>query len=280
MDIDKHYLITGGAGFLGNALIEILVNGGFRHITVIGRNEGSLVRLKEKFPIVNIVVGDISDEYDCARACHNIDGIFHLAAMKHVGLAENNVSECINSNIVGTMNILTNSYGKDFVIFISSDKAARVNGVYGATKFLGERLFSEWSKLNPKTKYRVVRYGNVLYSTGSVLCLWKDKLQHGEDIKMTDPNATRFFWTVDEAVDLIFECLNRATNANPYHCAMKSIRMGDLLEAMIQKYSKKRPKITITGLGPGENLHEIVADDLPDSSIAEKYTVKEILEII
>ena len=88
----------------------------------------------------------------------------------------------------------------EFIIGISTDKVASVSGTYGATKFLMESLFTQYERINKRVKYRLVRYGNVLYSSGSVLCLWKDKLLNGEEITITDRNITRFYWHIDEAI--------------------------------------------------------------------------------
>lgn len=251
-------------------------------VRVLARNEGNLVALKEKFPHVEIMVGDVSDPYVCDRAVQGVDGVYHLAAMKHVGLAEENVHECIKSNIPVALLEATRKYKPKFIIGISTDKAASRKGVYGATKFLMEKLFSEYEKLNPDTKYRIVRYGNVLYSTGSVLCKWRDKLQKGEDIIVTDLSATRFFWTVEQAVDLIFEALEKASDSRPYITNMKAIQMGDLMWTMISKYGNpdKLSKFIRIGLQPGENLHEVITEDGPDSSQVERFTQEEIMEMI
>jgi UDP-N-acetylglucosamine 4,6-dehydratase/UDP-glucose 4-epimerase len=111
----------------------------------------------------------------------------------------------------------------EFILGVSTDKAAKVAGVYGASKLLMERLFGQFGILNKNTEYRIVRYGNVLYSTGSVLCKWKDLLEQGKEVIVTDGDATRFFWTVDQAVDLIFDCLENATDWQPHITDMKSI---------------------------------------------------------
>lgn len=276
------YLITGGSGFLGKTLIQRLKELGEIDVRVVARNEGNLVSLKEQFPFIEIITGNISDKFTCAKACDGVSGIFHLAAYKHVGLAEQNVSECINSNVVGTINLLeeTRTNKSDFIIGISTDKAARVSGVYGATKLLQERLFAEYELLNRDTKYRTVRYGNVLYSTGSVVCKWKERLLRGDEIIITEPKATRFYWTVDESVDLIFECLNNAIDSTPMSRPMKSIMLGDLLDAMIEKYAVKKPDIKVIGLQQGENLHEIITPDGKDSSMVERFTKEEILGLI
>jgi len=281
---DKTYLITGGAGFLGNQLIKRLKENGCTNIVTISRNEGQLISLKEKHPHVKIVPGDISDPYCAEKVIQGVDGIFHLAAFKHVGLAETNVRECVFGNVVGTLNFLelTRKYPIDFILGISTDKAAQVSGVYGATKLLHERLFLDYEKMNTSTKYRTVRYGNVLYSTGSVLCKWKDRILNDQELIITDPKATRFYWSIDQAIDLIFDCLKNAKDSSPYVPEMKSMAVGDLLEAMISKYMPKGnlKKVKEIGLQPGENLHEIIIEGGPSSFDVERYTIEEIMELV
>lgn len=284
LDKNKTYLVTGGAGFLGQELIARLEAAGCTNIVTISRNEGKLVALKEKFPFVKIIPGDIADPYCAEKAVQGVDAIFHLAAFKHVGLAEQNVRECVLGNVTGTMNILelTRKYPIEFILGISTDKAAQVSGVYGASKLLHERLFTDYERMNPGTKYRTVRYGNVLYSTGSVLCKWKDRLQNDEEVIITDPEATRFYWTVDQAIDLIFDCLDNAQDSQPYVPEMKSMAVGDLLEAMIRKYLPEgnTPKVKKIGLQPGENFHEVIIEGGPNSSEVERFTIEEIMELV
>ncbi len=279
---NKKILITGGSGFLAKEIIKRLYEKEVASIRIVARNEGQLVATKELYPNVEIMVGDIADPYLCDRALSGIDGVIHAAAMKHVGLAEENVRQTIQTNVPIALLEASRAHRPEFIIGISTDKAASRSGVYGATKFLMERLFAEYEKINPHTKYRTVRYGNVLYSTGSVLCKWKDKLEREERIIVTDVNATRFFWTVEQAVDLIFETLEKAPNAKPYACKMKAMRMGDLLDAMIAKYAVWPDLVEPIeiGLQPGENLHEIIHEGEPDSSQVEKFTMEEISELI
>ena len=264
----KKYLITGGAGFLGGELIErILQQGG--DVVTVSRNEGKLIELKSKYKDRNLDI-------------HT--GVFHLAAFKHVGLAETQGRECIKSNVIGSMNVLEEAVKNDveFVIGISTDKAAQVTGTYGATKYLMERMFTQFEQDYPQTKFRIVRYGNVLYSTGSVLCIWKDKLQNGEEIIVTDPNATRYFLTLNQAVDLIFDCMENATNSEFHFPSMKSMSMGDLLDAMAEKYlpEGQELKVKTIGLQVGENLHEKISEDGLYSNAAEQFTKDEIKELI
>ena len=274
------YLCTGGTGFLGVELIKRLKERGFDDLVVVSRNEGKLVELQERYG-VKIIPGDIADSYTCDKAMQGVEGVYHLAAFKFVGLAETNVKTCVESNVIGTLNLLeaTRIYKPRFMVGVSTDKATHVNGVYGATKMLQERLFKDYEGINPYTKYRTVRYGNVLYSTGSVLCKWKDKLQRGEEIVLTDPDATRFYWTVDQAVNLIFECLEKAQDSTPFVTPMKAMRVGDLLDAMIERYAVGTPHVRTIGLQPGENMHEQIVEG-QDSSMVERFTKKEILELI
>lgn len=282
MNVQPKYLITGGAGFLGQGLVKRLLSIGASPL-VMSRNEGQLLEMQSKFPKVKIIMGDISNPFFCDKAMRGVDGVFHLAAFKHVALAETNTVQCVQSNVIGTMNLLEASrkYKPGFMLGISTDKAAKVTGIYGATKMIQERLFVEYEQINLDTKYRTVRFGNILYSTGSVLCKWKDAIKKGEEVIITDPNSTRFYWTVEQAVDLIFECLEKATDSQLYITKMKSIRAGDLLDAMIEKYSQgKYISIKMIGLHPGENKHEIVAPGFPDSFEAERYTKEEIMGLI
>lgn len=273
-------LVMGGSGFLGGALIERLIEMGRTSIVSMARNEGDQVALKQRFPQVQIVIGDISNPWDVKRAMIAADEVYLCSAMKHVNLSEAQVQACVNTNILGTMNVINESLNTKpkVLVFISSDKAASPNGVYGCSKKIGERLMVEAEKVNPFTKYRVVRYGNVIWSTGSVLCKWRDKMQSGEVITMTDVNSTRFYWPISDAVDLIFSSIDKGTNAEPIVTAMKSMRLGDLLEAMFEKYG--RVPVNHIGLQPGENMHEVIAEGIPDSFHSERFTKEEILQLI
>jgi UDP-N-acetylglucosamine 4,6-dehydratase/UDP-glucose 4-epimerase len=275
------YLITGGTGFLGSRLIERLLEQEVCKIVTVARNEGKLIMLKEKFSQIDIVTGDISKEFVCQSLFekYRFDGVFHLSAFKHVGMAEHQAIECLESNITGTINVLKYAKDVDFVLGISTDKAAQVNGVYGLSKLAMERLFKNFEEFRPNIKYRIVRYGNVLYSTGSVLCKWKDLIQQDKEIIVTDSNATRFFWTRDSAIDLIFDCLENANDSTPYCPKMKSIEIADLIIAMYEKYGVNEIKIKKIGLQVGENLHETI-DGKIFSNEVEQYTIDEIKEMI
>jgi len=277
MDLSKKILVTGGSGYLGNALISRLISMGYSNIVSVSRNEGAAVSLKERFPSVSIIIGDIADAWVVKKAMQGVDEIFHLAALKHVNIAENDVKECVDSNIVGTMNIVNESLitKPKVLVFVSSDKAAQPNGVYGCSKKIGERLVSEAERINPETKYRCVRYGNVWMSTFSIGPKWKPKMQKGEEIILTDPEASRFFWEVGEAVDLIFESIDKAIDSNPLVPQMKAVKMGTVIEACMDVWGKSPVKII--GLQPGENKVE-TTDGIIFSDNCEQFTKEEFIK--
>jgi len=265
-------------------LLSRLYDKGAR-IRVVARNEGNLVELKQQFPDVDFITGDMSQRSICAQVVKGVDGVFHLAAFKHVGIAEKQPKECIASNIIASLNLLEECRTEKsikFIIGISTDKAAQISGVYGSSKFLMERLFTQFEEFDTTKQYRIVRYGNVLYSTGSVLCKWRDLLKEGKKVIVTDPNATRFFWTIDQAVDLIFDCLENAKDSKPYFPQMKAMSIKSLLEAMSIKYLPKGKTLRVKeiGLQPGENLHEKIMEEGPYSNEVEEYSVKQIMELI
>lgn len=281
----KKYLITGGSGFLAEGLLRYLTQHNILNVSILARNEGNLIKMKQQYPHVKLITGNCADPKIVYKAMEGVSGVFHLAAYKHVGLAEVYPLECIQSNVTASMTLLECSLHKDvhldFLIGISTDKVCQVNGVYGATKYLMERMFQDYEKVNKETKYRIVRYGNVLYSTGSVLCKWKKLIEEGKEVVVTDSSATRFYWTVDQAIDLIMNCLENATDSTPFVPEMKSICIGNLLTAMILKYGNgKEISVKTIGLQKGENLHEQIQDNGPKSNEVDQYTIEEIMELI
>ncbi len=269
-------LVTGASGFLGEALICRLLQKD-NDIVALSRDEGKLIALKEKYPSIKIVIGDVSEKSVIKEAMQDIEGVFHLAAQKHVGLSEEYVSQTIASNVLGSVNLLQEScvVKPKFVIATSTDKASNPKGVYGATKLLMEKLFKQTEKINPDTEYRVVRYGNVMGSTGSFVTKWKPLMEQGKEVILTEPKATRFYWSVDEAVDLLFECLEKAVDSTPFIPNMKALSMQTALEACQEVYGFGPVKII--GLQTAENLHETM-DGITFSNEVEQYTKEEFKE--
>ena len=273
----KKIVVFGGAGFLGRGLISRLISMDNPEIIAVSRNEGELVKLKEIFPSVEIMVGDIADRWMVKKAMNRANEVYLLSALKHVGIAERDVMSCLKTNIMGVMNVVGESLitKPKLLMFISTDKAAQSIGVYGSTKKLGECLVHEAERINEDTNYRIVRYGNVWNSTGSIVTKWRPKMEKGEEVILTSPTASRFFWSLEEAVDLIFTCINNATDSTPYIPEMKAASMGVVLEACMQKYG--RVPVKVIGLQPGENMTETM-DGKIFSDQVEQFTVEEFIQ--
>ncbi len=275
--------VTGATGFIAEKLVEHLVSKGVK-VNAIARNEGKLVALRDKFPAIDIYPCPIEDVQLLKKATNQCDGIFHLAAFKDVVLSAENPLKTVQTNVFGTLNLLNISVENPnikFVISTSTDKVSKVSSIYGATKLIAEGLFEDFEKINSANcKYRIVRCGNIFHSTGSVLAKWKEAILNNRDITITDPNATRFFWSREEAVKLIFDCLENSTSTKPLIPNMKSAAIGELLDIMIEKYANGASiNIKSIGLQKGENLHEYGSHG--HSSIdAERWTKKELYEII
>lgn len=269
-------LITGISGFLGEALCKKLLSLG-HDVVGVARDEGKLIALREQYPQIRIIIGDIANKWVVKDAMRGIEGVYHLAAQKHVGLSEEFAHQTVTSNVLGTLNLLEESWitKPKFVLAVSTDKASNPKGVYGATKLLMEKLFKQSEGLNTDTKYRIVRYGNVMGSTGSFVTKWKPLMQAGKEVILTDPAATRFYWSVDEAVDLIDKCLNESTDSTPYIPRMKAASMQTALEACQEVYGQCPVKVI--GLQVGENMHETM-DGITFSNQVEQFTKEDFIK--
>jgi UDP-N-acetylglucosamine 4,6-dehydratase len=273
--------VTGATGFIADALIKELVNLGV-HVHAIARNEGDLVNLKGKYPSISIFPCPVEDEYLMKKACFGCDGIFHLAAVKGVPVAEQHPLKTVQTNINGTINILKLSVDSKmrFVVGASSDKAEKMSGVYGASKYLMEKLFEEFESFNgEKCMYRTVRFGNVFYSTGSVLDVWKKSLKTGTELEISNPESTRFFWTKEEAANELLRCLSDEALTEPHIPKLKSVRIGTLMEEMISLYGNDSTKWRETGLRESENLHEFLSPDV-SSEFATQWDKEELRSIL
>jgi UDP-N-acetylglucosamine 4,6-dehydratase len=276
----KKYLITGGTGIIGYSLCEKIISMGGQ-VVVMSRGKNKLKKLKEKYNEIDIVVGDICNQQIVRNIIKDIDGVFHLAAVAE-GMQAGKPIESVTTNVIGSMIVLQEASNVDFVLGISSDKVVQVSGTYGATKFLMEKLFNQFEEINPKVKYRVVRLGNVIYSVDSVLYRWKSLIEKCEEVIITDKRATRFFMTPEKSVDLIINCLEKAKDSKPYFEDMKSTSIGNLLQAMINKYAPQDCKLPIKtiGLHSSENLHEKISENGICTNEIEQYTIKELEEMI
>ncbi len=275
--MNNRIVCFGGSGYLGTHLIGRLIEMGKTNIVAVARNEAGLVSLKETFPTVEIQVGDIASRWVVKKAMKDADEVYLLAAMKHVTIADKDVMSCIATNIHGCQNVIMESLNvkPKILMFTSTDKASQPSGVYGCSKKIGERLMAEAENINPLTNYRTVRYGNVWASNGSIATKWKPKMQKGEEVIITDPEASRFFFPVEEAVDLIFQCIEKAKDSTPYIPIMKSAKMGVVLDACMQVYGNSPVKII--GLQPGENKVETM-DGITFSDQVQQFNKQEFID--
>lgn len=270
------YLITGGSGLLGRALVEHLYSRGFKNLVIMGRNENRLAEVRDSYPGITTVSGCVSDPYALAIAAAGCDGIFHLAAYKNLVMAEKEPGACAQSNIEGVSNLLrvARDLRPDFLVFVSSSAAADVKGVYGASKFIGEKMVQEFAAFNPATLCRTVRFANLWRGAGSFILNWERAATEGRPIKITDPSASRFFITMSAAADQVILALT-----SPEHLVIqrtKGVSIGVIQQAFDEFHGKDGRTIAwhTIGLQPGEVLHQTV-DGVNFSDKAEQYTVEE-----
>jgi FlaA1/EpsC-like NDP-sugar epimerase len=257
------YLITGGSGSLGEALLGRLKG----EVRVLSRSEKGQIPLRNKYPNVEFILGDVRDAQAVRNAMKGVDVVIHAAAFKFLDLAETQARECALINVLGSINVLDAAIDEPSVkkcIGISTDKAVYARNVYGCTKHIMEKLFIEASRVSKK-KFACVRYGNVLGTTGSVLTIWKQQAEANKPITVTDRRMRRFFFSVDEAVDLILYALKHTKGGEVFTVKMPSYSIYD----MAKQYSDN---IVETGLRLGEKINETLIGDYEAKT---EYTSKE-----
>ena len=261
----KKILITGGNGFLGLHLAQRLKKN--FNITLGSRNNKNnfLVEKKTNCKTFPLDITNINSVRDAINFCKP-DIIIHAGATKFVGLSETQPFECADVNIMGSCNIARTAIDKrvKLVIGISTDKATQpIQNFYGMSKAAMEKIFLLSNKLS-KTKFLCVRYGNVAWSTGSVLPIWKEMFKKNKTILTTGPYMRRFFFTADDAVDLVIAALENSKKiAGKILCPeMKSSRMIDILKVWVKKYGGK---YKIINKRDGDRLDEyLIAENEKD----------------
>jgi FlaA1/EpsC-like NDP-sugar epimerase len=270
----KTILITGGTGYLGQALTEEILKQNPKSIRIFSRDEVKHYKFQDKFSHNNKIrsfLGDVRDYPRLLKATRQVDIVIHAAALKRLDLLEYNVEESIKTNILGTLNVvnacLENNVEK--AVMISTDKACSPVNTYGACKFVSERIFSEsnFSRGDLRTIFTTVRYGNVLESTGSVIPFFCDLIQAGKDIPLTDTRMTRYIISPKEAVELVFDAINYGVGGEVFVPKLPSFKITDLIEILKEKYHGKN-KINIVGIRPGEKIHELMINN---SEISRTY---------
>lgn len=263
---DKSILITGGSGSFGRMYIRMIL-GRFkpRRLIVYSRDELKQFEMQHEFtdPCMRFFLGDVRDRERLIQATRGVDFIIHAAAMKQVIAAEYNPTECIRTNINGAENVIAAALANDVerVIALSTDKAANPINLYGATKLASDKLFVAANNMagNHRTRFAVVRYGNVVGSRGSVLPFFQKLIDEGaSSLPITDLRMTRFWISLEQGVDFVLTNFQRMHGGEIFVPKIPSVRIVDLAEAIAPGMPTH-----VVGIRPGEKLHEIMcpADD-------------------
>ncbi len=240
-------VITGGSGLLGRALVARLHQQAV--LTVLSRSEKGQLALRQQYPHVRCLLGDVRDRSALAVAFRGATIVLHAAALKHVPISEREPTEYTTVNVQGSLNVIqvARSAGVRRIVGISTDKACDPHNVYGLTKLLMERLLCEAGHV-------AVRYGNVFASDGSVIPIWQRQLAEAGTLSITDPTMTRFFFPVAAAVDEVLWTLDHAPAGTVVVPRLHAASLRDLAEAVIDHHGSG--SWTVTGHRPGEKQHE------------------------
>ena len=261
----KSILITGGTGSFGHRYVSTLLEQyDLKRIVIYSRDELKQYEMAIKFQghedVMRFFIGDVRDASRLKEATRGIDIIIHAAAMKHVPIAEYNPMECIKTNIYGAENVIQAALDNkvDYVMALSTDKAANPINLYGATKLASDKLFVAANNMSGgRTKFGVVRYGNVVGSRGSVVPFFESLIKKGVDkLPVTHRDMTRFWITLQQGVDFVFKCMERMDGGEIFVPKIPSVRIVDLAKAMAPDLP-----LEIIGIRPGEKVHEVMCPE-------------------
>lgn len=277
MDIlkNKVVLVTGGTGSFGKKFIEKVLTLDVKKVIAFSRDELKQYEMKQEFQDerLRFFLGDVRDKDRLYRAFDGVDIVIHAAAMKHVDACEYNPFEAIKTNIHGAQNIIEAAIDKNVekVIALSTDKACSPVNLYGATKLASDKLFVAANSYvgEKKTRFSVVRYGNVVGSRGSVVPFFK-KIRHTGVLPITDERMTRFWITLEQGVQFVLDNLKRMNGGEIFVPKIPSMKVTDLAKAIAPEC-----EIEIVGIRPGEKLHEamITEDDARHTVEFDSYFV-------
>lgn len=262
----KSVLVTGGTGSFGKAFIRtVLERYEPRRLIVYSRDELKQFEMQQEFdaPAMRYFIGDVRDADRLSLAMKGVDLVVHAAALKQVPAAEYNPMECVKTNVNGASNVVSAALANDVekVVALSTDKAANPINLYGATKLCSDKIFIAANNLvGPgRTRFSVVRYGNVVGSRGSVIPFFSHLVAQGaKELPVTDPRMTRFLITLPQGVDFVLQAFRRMWGGEIFVPKIPSARIGDIAEAIAPGLPTK-----VIGIRPGEKLHEVMcpADD-------------------
>jgi len=258
---NKNILITGGTGSFGKKYTDIILqNYKPNKIIIFSRDELKQYEMGQTYnaPCMRYFIGDVRDEDRVNEAMDGVDFVIHAAALKHVPVAEYNPMECIKTNITGAENVIKAAIKNNVekVIALSTDKASGPINLYGATKLASDKLFVAANNIvgHRKTRFAVVRYGNVVGSRGSVVPFFKKLIEDGEkELPITDPAMTRFLITLEDGVKFVLNNFKRMHGGEIFIPKIPSMKMTDLAKALAPNLPHK-----IIGIRPGEKMHEVM----------------------
>jgi len=276
----KTLLITGGTGSFGQSFVKTVIERYTpKRLIIFSRDELKQFEMqsrfpKSTFPFLRYFIGDVRDKDRLYRAFDGVDIVIHAAALKQVDTCEYNPLEAVKTNIVGTANVIDAAIDRDVsrVIGLSTDKAANPVNLYGATKLCSDKLFISGNNLSGQraTRFGVVRYGNVVASRGSVIPVFLNARESGV-LPITDERMTRFWITLDQAVEFVLKCLTKMQGGETFVPKLPSLRITDLAYAIAPGC-----RLDIKGIRPGEKLHEVMVprDDARYTlEFADSYTI-------
>lgn len=259
---NKTIIITGGTGSFGQICTRyLLTNHNPQKIIIFSRDEMKQWEMAQAFPpgqykCLRYFIGDVRDKSRLYRAFDGVDFVIHAAALKIVPTAEYNPFEYIQTNIVGSQNVIEAAIDKKIkkVIALSTDKASNPINLYGATKLCADKLFLAGNSYSgtSKTRFSVVRYGNVVGSRGSVIPFFK-KMRETGTIPITDPRMTRFWITLEQGVDFVLKCLQMMAGEEIFVPILPSMNIMDLARAIAPECQTE-----VIGIRPGEKIHEVL----------------------
>ena len=258
---DKTLLITGGTGSFGNAVLKRFLYTDIKEIRIFSRDEKKQDDMRKlyKNDKIKFYIGDVRDLASVKNAMHEVDYIFHAAALKQVPSCEFFPLEAVKTNVLGTDNVLTAAieYGVKKVICLSTDKAAYPINAMGISKAMMEKVFVAKSRtVSPdKTVICGTRYGNVMASRGSVIPLFVEQIKSGQPLTVTNPNMTRFLMSLDEAVELVVFAFENAQQGDIMVQKAEASTVGDLAQAIKELFHADN-EIKIIGTRHGEKLYE------------------------
>ncbi|NUR73462.1 MAG: UDP-N-acetylglucosamine 4,6-dehydratase (inverting) [Hamadaea sp.] len=273
-------LVTGGTGSFGKAFLRYaLDNLDPARLVILSRDELKQYEVRQMFgndERLRWFIGDVRDRERLTRAMHKVDYVVHAAALKQVDTAEYNPFEFVRTNVAGSQNVIEAAIdnGVKKVVALSTDKASSPINLYGATKLVADKLFvsaNHYAAAYP-TRFSVVRYGNVMGSRGSVVPLFRKLAAEGESLPITDKRMTRFWITLEQAVQFVVDSFDLMNGGELYVPRIPSMRIGDLVEAVAPGSATHE-----IGIRPGEKLHEemIAIDDAHRTvRLTDRYVVQ------